>query len=312
MCDVASAKLNEAFGAGGPTFYPTVEIVASINEAQRVFCLLTLILETTVAWNVPPATTFFRMLQLTGPPPVLGAVFVSGADVEWVLGQQFEVEAWLPGTTILLGGIAYTIVDVASPVDLTIDPPSADAGISRVYSVPSAYPPSLLFPDWIVALRLTAASGAKIRPARLDDMASLDSQWVAQPGSPSRYVHLGADLLAIYRQPAAAGTTVQVTYARCPQPLTLDIQSPEVPEEYHPELVNYAIARLRQVEGAEALASTLPLLASFLDAAQRCADFVRAKNRGGLYDALPFELRNFDRSRLLALPPARSKRLARA
>jgi hypothetical protein len=302
MCDTASAKLNEAFGAGGPTFYPTVEIVAAINEAQRIFCLLTLILETTTAWDVPPATTFFRMLQLTGPAPVIGIVNVAGTAVTRAAGQQFEVEAWLPGITILLNGVARVIVDVGSPTDLTIDTPAASGPAG--YAVPSAYPPSLLFPDWIVPLRLTSASGAKIRPSRLDDLVSLDAQWVAQPGAPSRYVHLGADLLALYRQPAAAGTTVNVTYARCPVPLVLDIQTPEIPEEYHPELVNYAICRLRQVEGAAELAKTMPLLASFLDAAQKCADFVRAKNRGGGYDSLPFELRNFDRSRLLKVAPA--------
>jgi hypothetical protein len=302
MTGSASSKLNEAFGAGGPTFYPTVEIVAALNEAQRLFCLLTLALEKTIAWTVPPATTFFRMLQLTGDVPVLGFVNVSGGvNVAWAAGPTFEVEAWAPGITIMLNGAPYVIADVADPNNLTITTPAPDGAAS--YGIPSTNPAPLLFPDWIVPLRLTGwTSGAKIRPARLDDLWSLDSGWPNRPGAPVRYASLGADLLALWRQPAMP-IVISLTYARAPVPLTDDLQEPEIPREYHPQLVNYAISRLRQVEGAEELAKTLPLLAGFLDAAQKYGDLMRARNRGGQYDTGPFELGDYDRSQLLALRP---------
>src|SRR5580658_7865318 len=59
-----SQRLAE--GATGPVFYPKAELIAGANEAQRLFCLLTLALESTLAWTVPPATTFFHMLQQPG------------------------------------------------------------------------------------------------------------------------------------------------------------------------------------------------------------------------------------------------------
>jgi len=220
MYALVSQRLNEGFGAGGPTFYPTVEIVAALNEAQRVFVLLTLGLETTVPWVVPAATTFFHML--------------------------------------------------------------------------------VTFPDWVVPLRIATTAGAKVRPGRFSELWSLDSQWPQSPGAPNRYVHAGADLLAVYGQPAAP-VTLNVTYARCPAPLVLDADVPEIPAEYHPELEKYARYRLRQVEGGEPFAAALPLLAEFLDAAGKYADYVRARNKGSSYDAQPFELASFDRSRLIGM-----------
>ena len=220
MYGLVSSRLNEAGPAGGPTFYPTVEIVAALNEANRLFCLLTLALETTVAWNVAAATTFFHMLTI--------------------------------------------------------------------------------YADWIVPLRLTAASGAKIRPARLSDLWALDSRWPASPGNPSRYCHSGSDLISIYQQPAG-GAVVNVTYARAPVALVVDGDVPETPVEYHPLYVGYAIYRCRQVEGGQEFAKALPLLAEFLGGAFEYADYVRARNIGAGYDKAPFELKGFDRSRLIGV-----------
>jgi hypothetical protein len=227
MVSLVSQRLNEGFGAGGPVFYPAVEIVAALNEANRFFCLLTLGLEKTTAWPVPAATTFFHMLQ------------------------------------------------------------AVDAG------------GNLIFPDWLVPLRITTVAGAKVRPGRFSELWALDSQWPQSPGAPYRYAAMGADLLAIYGQPAGAGTVLNVTYARAPLALVGDTDIPETPQEYHPAYVSYAINRMRQVEGGEPFAATLPLLAEFLEAATEYAGFVRARNIGAGYDVLPLELGLFDRSRLL-------------
>ncbi|MBV9448567.1 MAG: hypothetical protein JO345_21995, partial [Streptosporangiaceae bacterium] len=101
-----SQRLDEGAGAA---FYPTAEITAALNEAQRFFCLLTLCLEKTATWSVPSygsngSSPFFHML----------------------------------GT----------------------------------------------FTDWIAPLRISTAAGAKVRPARLEDLNSLDSQWWNAPGAP--------------------------------------------------------------------------------------------------------------------------------
>jgi hypothetical protein len=222
MYGLASQRLNEGANQGGPTSYPTAEIIRALNEAQRFFCLLTIGLEKTVSWPAAAATTFFHML-------------------------------------------------------------TTNAG---------------LFADWIVPLRITTTGGAKVRPSRLDGLTSLDSQWVTSAGNPYRYVHVGADLLGLYQQPAG-GATLNVTYARAPAALAADSDVPEIPAEYHPSLVDYGIYRCRQSEGGDEFAKAMPLLNGFLDAAQKYADYVRARNKGFLYDSQPFELQSFDRSRLL-------------
>jgi hypothetical protein len=214
MYGLVSQRLNEV---AAPVFYPTAEIIAAINEANRLFCLLTLALETTASWTPTTNTTFFHMLPL--------------------------------------------------------------------------------FTDWIVPLRITLAGGAKVRPARLGELWALDSQWPQSPGAPYRYAAIGADLIALYRQPAV-DTAVSLTYARAPLALSDDGDVPETPAEYHPVYVPYAIYRVRQMEGGEALASVLPLLGEFLDAATEYAGFVRARNIGQGYDSVPAELALFDRSRL--------------
>jgi hypothetical protein len=225
MYSLVSARLNESANMGGPISYPTLEIIAAINEAQRFFCLLTLALEKTTSWPAAAATTFFHMLTTN----------------------------------------------------------------------------SGLFADWIVPLRIAkGGSGAKVRPSGLEELNALDSQWVTSPGNVVRYAHVGADLLALYQQPPG-GSTLSVTYARGPLALEADVDVPEIPAEYHPELVKYAIYRCRQSEGGEEFAKTLPMLNEFLDAAQKYADYVRERNKGSRYDNQPFELSSFDRSQLMSL-----------
>lgn len=217
-----SQRLNE--GNTGPVFYPLAELTAAINEANRFFCFLTLGLEVTKPWIVPPGIAFFRMMQL--------AQFV----------------------------------------------------------------------DWIVPLRITTTTGAKVRPARLADLGALDTAWLNSPGAPQRYAFLGADFVALYRQPTAA-TTLNVTYAQAPAPLVNPGDTPAIPTEYHPRLVDYGIYRMRQVEGAQELAKALKYLDSFLDGAAHYAAYVRSRNQASRYDKVPFEIEKFDRSTLLKLRP---------
>ena len=154
------------------------------------------------------------------------------------------------------------------------------------------------FSDWTVLLRFATTSGAKVRPGRLSDLAAADSLWWRRPGNPTRYAALGVDLVALYGQPATS-ITLKATYARAPVPLVNATDIPEIPEEYHPDLIPYGIYWLRQTEGGQEFEKTLPGLDLFLSAAQRYADYVRARNRGSGYDQEPFELASFDRSKLL-------------
>jgi hypothetical protein len=159
--------------------------------------------------------------------------------------------------------------------------------------------------DWIVPLRITTASGAKIRPAKIQDLKALDQNWIASPlpadTPPSRYGRAGADLLWFYGQPSGAGIVVNVTYARAPVTMASATDVPEMPIEYHPVLIGYAISALRQVEGGQEFAKTLAGLQDFFDAAKKYGNYVRARNRGSQYDVAPFELESFDVSTLLKL-----------
>jgi hypothetical protein len=216
------ARVSERLAeGGGAVFYPAAEITAALNEASRLFCLLTLGLEKTATWSVPAATTFTHMLGV--------------------------------------------------------------------------------FSDWICPLRITDAAGAKIRPSRLEDLASLDSGWLNSPGAPYRYVAAGADFVGVYRQPAASGTVLTVTYAKADAALASAGDAPATPAEYHPKYVDYAIYRLRQAEGAQEFQKALPLLGSFFDAAKHYAAYVRSRNLGSRYDKVPFEIESYDTSKLLKL-----------
>jgi hypothetical protein len=156
------------------------------------------------------------------------------------------------------------------------------------------------FADWIVPLRISTTTGAKVRPARVAEIAATDAKWWARPGSPSRYVSLGADLVGLYGQPATS-ITLNVTYARAPVAMANATDAPEIPEPYHPALIDYGINRVRQSEGAQEFQKTLAGLDLFFAAADRYAEYVRARNKGSGYDKLPFELASYDRSQLLNL-----------
>lgn len=156
------------------------------------------------------------------------------------------------------------------------------------------------FTDWICPLRITLTTGAKVRPARLDQLNALDPNWWNSAGTPARYAALGADFLALYQQWAGGGT-LQVTYARAPVALVNDTDVPETPAEYHPRYVDYAIYRCRQVEGGQEFGKALKYLQSFFAGAKHYAAYVRSRNLAARYDKVPFELEKYDLSKLLAL-----------
>lgn len=153
------------------------------------------------------------------------------------------------------------------------------------------------FSDWMLPLRVRLASGAKVRPMRLQDLGALDANWTVSPGTIQRYCLRGFDLLGLYQQPPDA-TPLSITYARSPVTLVSNSDVPELPDEYHPTLIDAAIVLCRAKEGAQEFQKVQPLWNAYLDEVGRLGELVthRSKERG--YDRLPVELARIDRSRL--------------
>jgi hypothetical protein len=124
--------------------------------------------------------------------------------------------------------------------------------------------------------------------------------WRADAGSPTKYAQDGFDQLAITKQPASS-QNLTITYAASPAVLTNNSDVPEIPEEHHPCLIEFAIYWLRLKEGGQELQKTLPMLGSFLDSASKYGEFTRARSKAQMYDHQPFDLSSFDRSRLLKM-----------
>ena len=152
------------------------------------------------------------------------------------------------------------------------------------------------FPYFLCPLRLMIA-GDRVRPATLAELDSLDESWQSTPGTPTRYVTLGFNFYAVTPQPVN-DTTASLTYARSPVQLVGDA-FPEIPEQYHPSLVKFGRYRLKLKEGAQGLERGMVALNEFLDDTTAYGNYVRSKSRAARYDTLPFELKLFDRSRLI-------------
>jgi hypothetical protein len=173
------------------------------------------------------------------------------------------------------------------------------------------YAPRSTFSDWLLPLRVNVngASNPKVRPATLGELRALSATWEADVGAPTRYGQLGLDLLFIWKRPAASGTTLDITYAYQPANLVMADDTPQIPEEYHSLLIDYAVPWLRLKEGGQELDKAVRFhLPRFHQAAVKLGDYVRRRSLDLRYDTLPFELARFDASRLLSLrlpkPPA--------
>jgi hypothetical protein len=159
--------------------------------------------------------------------------------------------------------------------------------------------------DWLLPLRVEVAN-AKIRPARLADLDALDAGWQSSAGTPERYSLLGLELLAIYKQPAGT-TSASVTYARIPATMTGSGDSPEIPEEWHPVLIDGAVMYCRLKEGGQELDKVMPNLKRLVEGAGTLGNYVRQRSLDLRYDRLPSEIGRFDMSRMLKVLEKRLK-----
>ena len=193
-----------------PVYYKPSEVLDALNAAQRLFCLLTLCLETSDTLALTGTTTFYNLLSS--------------------------------------------------------------------------------FSDFLLPLRVQVVDGDKVRPGHLASFDSLSDTWQADAGDPERYNVLGMDLLAITPRPASTSTSLTITYAQCPARMTGESDTPEIPTEYHPCLIDGAVVQLRAKEGGQEFQKVLPAWGNFLNEAVKMAEYVRGRMAGRGYDRAPFEL----------------------
>lgn len=157
------------------------------------------------------------------------------------------------------------------------------------------YLPRTIVTDFLLPLKVTY-NGVRIRPATPMGLEAENAAWQATAGTPARYACLGFNLLAV--SPQATGSA-QMTYARCPDRLVHDGDTPELFEAYHQDLVDYGVYRVRLKEGAQGLARGLERLNRYLDDMTKLGDWIRARTAAARYDMTPFELGLMDRSSLI-------------
>lgn len=151
--------------------------------------------------------------------------------------------------------------------------------------------------DFLVPLRLRIG-GAKILPGTPDDFAAIHHEWYGARGTPAYYAVLGVDLLGTHPT-VESETSADLTYAKSPAVMSGDSATPEIPEQYQPQLVHGAVFFLRLTEGGQELSTALEGMKEFLESAAACGDLVRRRNRAARYDRVPPEIRLSDLSRLL-------------
>lgn len=158
----------------------------------------------------------------------------------------------------------------------------------------------LTYSDWLVPLRIRIDGVGRLKPSRLADLAALDNSWTNHPtdDNPTRYNHSGFDLLSLYGQPTSS-VQLDIMYARGPVTMSADADVPEIPERFHPGLVDGALPLARVKEGAAEWSKTLKLWERFIDGVDEMAGIVRARSRELAYDATPPELKRFDMSRMM-------------
>lgn len=167
----------------------------------------------------------------------------------------------------------------------------------------------------IVILRARQTGGVKVIASRLADLDSLNPDWQQETqGPPARYAQTGARLFAVH-PPPSAGQSIVLTLAVCPAIMTLDADVPQIPEEYHPCLMDCAVPLLRSAEGGDQFEKELPRFDAFLNAAAKLGNYVRARNLEQRYDVLPVELDKVDRSKLveaMKMPKPKGVRIPQA
>jgi hypothetical protein len=142
MQAIVSQRLAEGAGA---LFYPASEINAGLNEAQRVFVMLTLCIEKTAPWTIPADTTFTHMLTVF-PDWIapLRLVDADGAKIRpsrlsdlWALDSQWPGAKGAPERYAAMGSDLLALYRTPQgPTPVTVQYAGAPATMSAPIDVP--------------------------------------------------------------------------------------------------------------------------------------------------------------------------------
>src|ERR1044072_9331464 len=92
--------------------------------------------------------------------------------------------------------------------------------------------------DFLVPLKLTVA-GARVLPCTIGDLNVFNSSWRSTAGTPNKYAQDGYEQFAITPQPANGTTSMSLTYAAVPAALASSGDTPEIPDEQQPILLDF-------------------------------------------------------------------------
>lgn len=94
-------------------------------------------------------------------------------------------------------------------------------------------------PRAIAVLRVTE-NGVRLAPDRIQAFKAGNNSWRLHPGPPERFAVVGANLLAAHPVPSSSSITLSVTLARTAAVMLFGSSIPEIPEEEHFSLAEYA------------------------------------------------------------------------
>ena len=159
----------------------------------------------------------------------------------------------------------------------------------------------------IAVLRVTENT-VRLAPDNIGAFKAANNSWRNQPGIPENFAVVGSNLLAVEPVPANNSIQVQVTIARVANGLINTGDVPEIPEEDHAALAEYAAWFLETAKFG-ASEKTQQRLGRFLETVAARADQTidRCRSRNYLTQPLPI-----DKTRIAALIGAASERRNRS
>lgn len=164
------------------------------------------------------------------------------------------------------------------------------------------------FATFLLPLRVTC-DGRRVQPKTIHQLDTRNSRWRLKRGTPADYAMLGFDSLFTYPTPDAPGASLVVTFVAEPVALSSGSETPEIFEEDHPALIDYAIYWLRAKEGGLEFQNTMQYLKRFIMTVGQRAESQRAQGMAQRFDRITtFDLKSADlsnlyRMKLDKLPP---------
>jgi hypothetical protein len=104
------------------------------------------------------------------------------------------------------------------------------------------------------------------------------SRGLLETGSPRRVAQIGASLLLFDPAPSEM-VSLEIEYERFPRAINSEQDVPEVPLAYHRTLGEYAVARMKMMDGGQEFARVAGKIRSFLAEAERLAEEVKKRGR---------------------------------